>query len=79
MLATLLNASNEVLKYGTDAAEVTEQKDSMFDSTVIVALLAIAGLFALSTWLFFLWAIKDKQFEDVEEIGHRLAEIDNQV
>jgi|GEM_PF-3827757 len=77
MRAILLDAI-EVLSDSEDLVNATVAKESTFDSTVIIALLAVAGLFALSTWLFFLWAIKDKQFEDIEEIGHRLVEIDGQ-
>lgn len=74
MLELLLNT----LENAEDLVTPVTKEEPLFDRTVVLALLGIAALFGISTWLFFLWAIKDKQFEDVEEIGHRLEELDQQ-
>jgi cbb3-type cytochrome oxidase maturation protein len=45
--------------------------------TYIIGLFLISLLVGLAAWFFFLWAIKDKQFEDPEDVANRLNELDD--
>ncbi|MCC6573400.1 MAG: cbb3-type cytochrome oxidase assembly protein CcoS [Planctomycetes bacterium] len=45
-------------------------------STVII-LFVISALAGLAAWCFFVWAIKDKQFENTEDVSKRLLELDD--
>ncbi len=65
-----------LLQESTEVTRKVQEED--FDLNIIIALFAIAFLFALSTWLFFIWAVKDKQFDDVEDISKRVQELDAQ-
>lgn len=46
--------------------------------SVMVFMFIIAGLIGIATWLFFLWGVKDRQFEDIEEVASRLNDMDAQ-
>lgn len=45
--------------------------------TWIIGLFAISALGGLSAWCIFVWAIKDKQFDDTEDVARRLNELDD--
>jgi cbb3-type cytochrome oxidase maturation protein len=71
-LATLLE---EASKY-VPPATLEESDDTI---TITLYMIVMAGLVGISTWLFFLWAVKDKQFDEPEEIAHRMNDIDERV
>ncbi|MCA8940025.1 MAG: cbb3-type cytochrome oxidase assembly protein CcoS, partial [Planctomycetes bacterium] len=40
-----------------------------------IVMIVLAGMVAFTTWLFFVWAIRDKQFDEVEDISKRVLEL----
>jgi cbb3-type cytochrome oxidase maturation protein len=46
----------------------------MFQSTIILILLSL--LIGTAVWLFFLWAVKKGEFDDIEGPKHRMLEDD---
>ncbi len=44
--------------------------------SLIVILFLISALGGLSAWCIFVWAIKDKQFDNTEDVAMRLNQLD---
>ncbi len=42
----------------------------------IIALFVISAFGGIAAWCFFVWAIKDKQFEDTEDVAARMLKLD---
>jgi len=42
---------------------------------VQIFMICLSGLVGIATWLFFLWGVKDKQFDNVEEVASRVTEL----
>lgn len=44
--------------------------------SVVVLLFIVSAMAGVAAWFIFVWAIKDKQFEDIEDIAERLTDLD---
>lgn len=44
--------------------------------SIVVVLFIVSAMAGVAAWFIFVWAIKDKQFEDVEDVAERLTELD---
>ncbi len=53
-----------------------EQNPDDASTKVQIFMICLSGLVGIATWLFFLWGVKDKQFEDVEGVAARIPELD---
>jgi cbb3-type cytochrome oxidase maturation protein len=44
--------------------------------SVVVLLFIVSAMAGVGAWFIFVWAIKDKQFEDIEDVAERLTDLD---
>lgn len=44
--------------------------------SVVVMLFIVSAMAGVAAWFVFVWAIKDKQFEDIEDVAERLQDLD---
>lgn len=44
--------------------------------SVMVFMFIIAGLVGVAAWLIFVWAVKDRQFDEIEDIAQRVSDLD---
>jgi len=76
----MLNTSHSIaaiLQGGELTLGSPMQAEDPATGSVMVFMFIIAGLVGIATWLFFLWAVKDRQFDEVEEIAQRVADLDS--
>ena len=45
--------------------------------STVVALFFISALDGVAAWFIFVWAIKDRQFDNVEDVAHRIHDLDD--
>jgi cbb3-type cytochrome oxidase maturation protein len=45
--------------------------------SVMVFMFIIAGLVGVAAWLIFVWAVKDRQFDEIEDIAKRVSDLDS--
>lgn len=69
-------ATSFLLQSLPDATEQSMALNQESSTAQVIGLLILAGLVVVTAYLFFLWAIKDRQFEEVEEISKRVLELD---
>ncbi len=44
--------------------------------SIVVFLFIVSAMAGGAAWFIFVWAIKDKQFEDIEDVAERVTELD---
>lgn len=44
--------------------------------SIVVVLFIVSAMAGIAAWFVFLWAIKDKQFENIEDVSERVTELD---
>jgi cbb3-type cytochrome oxidase maturation protein len=45
--------------------------------STVVALFLVSAMAGVAAWFIFVWAIKDRQFEDVEDVALRIHDLDD--
>jgi cbb3-type cytochrome oxidase maturation protein len=44
--------------------------------SIVVILFIVSAMAGVAAWFVFVWAIKDKQFENMEDVAERVTDLD---